>query len=109
MTRDDIKPPVNLKIASMTDLARMLVSLFHGLRGTDQQACCILNTMANTSMGLSYLTMATSIITVYHSGFMLKATVLLKVAFWPTKHDRKNLWNGSNHWTEQNHRQSIYL
>ncbi len=26
MTRDDIQPPVNLKIASMTDLARMLVS-----------------------------------------------------------------------------------
>jgi hypothetical protein len=26
MTREDIKPPVNLKIASMTDLARMLVS-----------------------------------------------------------------------------------
>ena len=26
MTREDIQPPVNLKIASMTDLARMLVS-----------------------------------------------------------------------------------
>ncbi|MFW9768133.1 MAG: hypothetical protein ACFFF9_13175 [Candidatus Thorarchaeota archaeon] len=26
MTREDIKPPVNLKIASMKDLARMLVS-----------------------------------------------------------------------------------